>query len=177
LLAKFVGGDNFIAHDANSFANMRISQRGFTLVELVTLIAILGVISVTALPKFFNYSMFQEKAFFDDTLSAFRYAQKLAVATGCNVQVFTSNNQYQLKRPAALDRSQCASTTAADFTQIVIRPGSTDNYQGSQSGVAVSSVTVYFTAKGTATTSANVTVGSRTLSVVRDTGFVYDISS
>lgn len=174
-MAKFVGGDNLIAHDANSFASMRISQRGFTLIELVTLIAILGVISVTALPKFFNYSMFQERGFFDDTLSAFRYAQKLAVVTGCNVQVFTSSNQYQLMRPALSDRSKCTSTTAGDFTQAVIRPGSTSSYQGSQSGVAISNATVYFTSKGsTATASTNVTVGSRTISVVQATGFVYD---
>ena len=156
---------------------MRLSQRGFTLIELVTLIAILGIISVTALPKFFNYSQFQEKAFFDDTLSAFRYAQKLAVATGCNVRVVTSGNQFQLNRPAAGDRSKCASTTAADFTMPVIRPGSTGNYQGSQSGVALGNATVYFTAKGTASTSTTVTVGSRSLGVVRDTGFVYDASA
>lgn len=176
-MAKFAGDDRLIARDGKSLPDMRFSPHGFSLIELVTLIAILGIISVTALPKFFNYSLYQEKAFFDDTLSAFRYAQKLAVATGCNVQVVTSGNQFQLNRPAASDRSQCSSTTAADFTLPVTRPGSTGNYQGSQSGVAVDSATVYFTAKGTASTSANVTVGSRTLVVVRDTGFVYDASA
>lgn len=148
--------------------------RGFTLVELVTLITILGIISVSALPKLFNYSVFQERGFFDEALNALRYAQKLAVATGCNVQVVTGGNQYQLWRPGASDRSQCTSTTASQFTLAVIRPGTTSNYQGSQSGVTVTNSTLYFSAKGSASSNATLTVGSRTISVVQNTGFVYD---
>lgn len=152
-----------------------ISQRGFTLVELVMAIVILGIISATALPKFFSISTFQERGFFDDTLSAIRYAQKLAVASGCNVQVVIAANQFALKQPGASNRSQCASTTTSDFTQMVKRPGSGEpSYQGSQSGVAVSNATIYFTAKGTASTGLDITIGSRKITVIQDTGFVYD---
>lgn len=165
---------NAIAHKAKSFPDMLISRRGFTLIELVTLIAILGIVTVTSLPKFFNFSAFQELGFYDDTLAAFRYAQKLAVATACNVQVAVASNQYTLKQPAASDRSKCNSTTAADFTQTVTRPNGSGSYQGSQSGISASSATVYFTAKGTASGSVTVTVGSRSLSVVQATGLVYD---
>ena len=64
-----------------------ITQKGFTLVELVTTMLLLGILSATALPKFFSVSGYQQQVFFDDTLAAVRFAQKLAVATGCNVQV------------------------------------------------------------------------------------------
>lgn len=149
-------------------------QRGFTLIELVMLMVLLAVISATALPKFFNLSVFQERAFYDDVLAAFRYAQKLAVASACNVQVAVASNQYTLMQPAASDRSKCTSTSGADFTLAVTRPNGSANYQGSQSGVGISSVTLYFTAKGTASSNVTVTVGSRSLSVVQATGLVYD---
>ncbi|MCQ8130417.1 pilus assembly FimT family protein, partial [Methylomonas rivi] len=91
-------------------------QAGFTLVELVMIIVVIGVLSKTALPRFFDIESFQQHGFFNDTLNAIRYAQKLAVATGCNVHVAISGNQFELKRPAAADRSLCDSTAAGDFT-------------------------------------------------------------
>jgi len=151
------------------------TQKGFTLVELVMVMVLLGILSAIALPKFFDITVFQERGFFDDTLGAIRYAQKLAVATGCNVQVVIAANQFELKRPGASNRSQCASTTGSDFTQSVTRPGSGESsYLGSQSGVSVSDATVYFTAKGTASTGLDISVGSRNITVVQHTGFVYD---
>lgn len=145
-------------------------------------IVIVGIVSATALPKLFNFSTYQQRTFFDDTLNAIRYAQKLAVATACNVQVAIAGNQFTLTRPAA-DRSRCTSTSASDFTQAVTRPGSGESsYQGSQSGVALTATTVYFTAKGNASSSLfsngvlAVNVGSRQITIVQDTGFVYDSS-
>ena len=148
---------------------------GFTLVELVAIIILLGILSAAALPKFFKLSDYQQRALFDDTLSALRYAQKLAVSTGCNVRFTVTGNQFQLKRPGASDRSQCASTTSSDFSQSVPRPGSGEsNYQGSQSGVTISDATLYFYAKGTASADTTVTIGGRSIAVVKETGFVYD---
>lgn len=150
-------------------------QTGFTLIELVMVIVVLGILSTTALPKFFDLSAYQERVFFDDLLNAIRYAQKLATATGCNVQVSISNNQFSIARPAASDRSLCSSTTATDFTQAVIRPGSGESsYQGSQSGISIDAAEFYFTAKGDASASQQIGVGSFQINVVKETGFVYD---
>lgn len=138
-------------------------------------IVMLGVLSASALPKFFDLTSFQQRGFFDDTLGAARYAQKLAVASGCNVQFEIAGNQFSLKRPGASDRSQCSSTNSSEYTQAVTRPGSNDSsYQGSQSGVALSNTTLYFNAKGSASSGATISVGSRQITVVQDTGFIYD---
>lgn len=150
-------------------------SKGFTLIELALIIVILGILASSALPKFFELSGYQQRGFFDDTLNAIRYAQKLAVATGCNVQFSIASNQYTLKRPGASDRSLCSSSTASDFTQVVSRPGSGESsYQGSQSGVSISNTTLYFNAQGTASTNATITLANRQITVVRNTGFVYD---
>jgi MSHA pilin protein MshC len=156
--------------------NNLAGQKGFTLVESVMTLVILGIISAVALPKFFQLSSYQERVFFDDTLAAIRYAQKLAVATGCNVQVNIAGNAFYLKQPGALDRSRCASTTAADFTRDVAHPGSgAASYSGSQSGISLTSATFYFNALGVASTALDITVGStKKITVIKETGFVYD---
>ncbi len=139
-------------------------------------LVILGIISATFIPKFFQLSTYQQRLFFDDTLAAIRYAQKLAVATGCNVQVSIASNTFSLKRPGAVDRSQCTSTTAANFTQDVAHPGSGETqYSGSQSGVTLTPATFYFTALGSVSSGLDITVGSaKKITIIKETGFVYD---
>jgi MSHA pilin protein MshC len=156
--------------------NAPVGQNGFTLIELVMTLVILGILSATFSPKFFQLSAYQQRVFFDDTLAAIRYAQKLAVATGCNVQVSIAGNLFSLKRPGVANRSQCASTTAANFTQNVAHPGSGETqYSGSQSGVTLTSATFYFNALGAASTGLDITVGSTNkITIVQETGFVYD---
>lgn len=152
-------------------------SNGFTLVELVMIIVMLGILSTSALPRFFDLSAYQQRAFFDDTLSAIRYAQKLAMATNCNVQVTIAANQFELKRPTASNRSLCHSTSASDFSLAVSRPGSGEShYTGSLSGITLSDATVYFTGKGTASSDLLISIGSKTIAIVKDTGFVYDSS-
>ncbi len=151
-------------------------QRGFTLVELVMVIVLLGILSATAMPKFFAVSGYQKQVFFDDTLAAVRYAQKLAVATGCHVQVSITNNTYTVSRPA--DRSVCTSTTPTDFSLPVRHPGTgTTPYSNHQTGVSLTATTspFYFTALGQASSTVTITVaGSQFIYVVADTGFVYE---
>jgi MSHA pilin protein MshC len=54
--------------------------RGFTLIELIMVIVILGVLAVFAAPRIFNSGDFNARGFHDETLSLLRYAQKTAVA-------------------------------------------------------------------------------------------------
>ena len=58
-------------------------EAGYSLVELVLVIVILATIGMLAGPRFFNNDAFDERGYYDELASALRYAQKVAVASGC----------------------------------------------------------------------------------------------
>jgi len=55
-------------------------QQGFTLVELVMTMVVVGILAIVVLPKFANVNDFEAVGYADQLQSVFRYAQKTAVA-------------------------------------------------------------------------------------------------
>jgi MSHA pilin protein MshC len=80
-----------------SLAIMR-GQRGFTMVELVTVMVIAGVLAAMLAPRFFGRSVFESRGFYDQVVSTLRYAQKAAIAQRRFVCVsFPDNSSITLK--------------------------------------------------------------------------------
>jgi len=59
---------------------MRTGPSGFTLVELVVTLVVLGIIAVVVLPRFVAKNTFESRGFHDQATATVRYAQKLAIA-------------------------------------------------------------------------------------------------
>lgn len=98
------------------FSRFRL-QSAFTMVELVIVLALIGILSSVGAARFFDNRVFAEKGYFDDLLSALRYAQKVSVASGCELRVNVSTVAgYDLKH--RLD-----SCTEGAFTRDIINPG------------------------------------------------------
>lgn len=70
-----------------------VRQQGFTLVELITIIVLLGILAAVAAPRFFERSVFDSRGFNDQVMATLRYAQKAAIAQRRFVCVdFTANS-------------------------------------------------------------------------------------
>lgn len=75
---------------------VRLPQSGMTLLELVSVVVVLGVLSVYAAPRIMDNTAFFARGFHDETISLLRYAQKTAVAQRRDVCVTFTDSSAQL---------------------------------------------------------------------------------
>ncbi|MCW8944021.1 MAG: prepilin-type N-terminal cleavage/methylation domain-containing protein [Sedimenticola sp.] len=164
-----------VRFDSGPFA-LRQKQSGFTMIELVVVLLLVGVLMAVGMPRFFNQLTFLEWGFSDEVAEALRFSQKLAVSTGCDTQLAISATSYQMNQ-----RIGCNSGT---FTQPVQTPGGdTTGYIGTApNGVALTVISLYFDALGRPhnsatsallTSSTTITIGSRSVTVEPETGYVH----
>src|ERR1700732_3051974 len=62
-------------------------RRGFTLIELVTVITIVGVLAAFVAPRFWSQQTFSDRGYVDELAAALRSTQKAAVISGCPARV------------------------------------------------------------------------------------------
>jgi MSHA pilin protein MshC len=121
-------------------------------------------------------SAYDERFFYDDLLQAFRFSQRLSVASGCSVQITLSSTSFSL-----LQDSVCNSA-APVFDKTVYVPGSNDAYQNntlpagttftsSLSPIILNSLGQGVNNSGNVFSQATIVVGSRTILVDGETGF------
>jgi MSHA pilin protein MshC len=145
---------------------------GYTVIELVVVIVIIGILAGFAVPRFFNNAPFAELGYANELASALRQAQKVAVASGCDTSVSISTSGYQVAQRAA-SGSTCA--TSGTYSTPVLRTDGTTLSGSPPSGANVNAAAQYvFTSSGALTGSSSTTsaVGTHTITVDPSTGFV-----
>ena len=148
-----------------------ISQlRGFTLVELIMVLVVIGVLAAAALPRFWDRQVFDSRGFYDETLSALRYAQKSAIAERRTVCVAFTSTTVTLSIAAAAGSSVCGSNLASPN-------GASPFVVTAKTGVSFAAVPTnfQFNPLGQATIGQTVlvTTASGNIIIEQDTGYVH----
>ena len=141
---------------------------GFTIIELIMVLVVLGALSIFVIPRLYDKTNFDTLSFQQELKTAIRYAHKLSIASGCDVQVVLTANSYSL----FFRNTSCTGA----FTIAVGHPGQTGNYTGTApSGVTIAGLGNFnFTPTGAPTGSGTITInpGGRTIIVNPLTGYV-----
>lgn len=147
--------------------------RGFTLVELVVILIIVGVLAVAAIPRFFDRQSYDARGFYDQALSMARYGQKVAIAQHTDV-FFNAAASNTICLTYVADAG-CSNLTG------VINPTDGNKFsKAAPAGVTLTApVSFSFSALGRPVPDAAVSFGivgdgmTRTITVERETGYVH----
>ncbi|HUR40506.1 MAG TPA: type II secretion system protein [Verrucomicrobiae bacterium] len=117
------------------------ASRGFTLVELIVVIVLMAILAAAAAPRFWDSGAFEGPAFAHELAAAARYAQKLAVTSGCPVRFTISDaRHYALLQPqnAPVHGGSCDPSLVRN----VLHPGTGEAFAGTApAGVTIDTLT------------------------------------
>ncbi|MFO7604368.1 MAG: GspH/FimT family pseudopilin [Gammaproteobacteria bacterium] len=142
-----------------------VFQSGFTLVELVVTILLVGILAFVAAPRFFQTSGFTERNAAEELVTAFRYAQQLAMARGGDVQVVITGNHYQVQ-------------AVGPPVVVVANPNGSGTYSVNlPGGISAGSVTITFDSLGRPLpnnrTDISIAGGAFTVRIEEETGYAH----
>jgi len=146
---------------------------GYTIVEVVLVIVILAIIGSVAGPRFFDDRAFDERGYYDEVVSALRYAQKVAVASGCHVRVDVAASAYSLSQQSSL-AGHCDALDMSFPVPVLLSTGDAVNGVAPAGIIVAPAIAFSYNPLGQTSLAANqtLTVGGRTLTVQADSGLV-----
>ncbi len=92
---------------------MKALARGFTMIELVVVIVLMGILGAVATARYFDSAGFDAAAYAEQTRTMLRYAQKIAVAQHRNVYVIFTSKRIAL----------CFTTACAADDRVLVPAG------------------------------------------------------
>ncbi|MDE2417237.1 MAG: prepilin-type N-terminal cleavage/methylation domain-containing protein [Burkholderiales bacterium] len=155
-------------------------EAGFTLIELIMVVVMLGVLAVFAAPRILNTGDYYARGFHDETQAYLRYAQKTAIAQRRTVCVTFTSSSVALAIASAPATSNCSAAATLKGPK-----GESPAIATARSGVTFSSPPTSFnfdglgqpiTAAGNAQATQTIQVSgvSQSITVETATGYVHE---
>ncbi len=158
-----------------SFRNVghRSRERGYTIVELVLVIVIVAILGSVAGPRFFDNVAFDERAYSDELAVSIRYAQKVAVASGCRVRVTIAADGYSLSQQSS-QAGHCNPADASFPVAVLLSSGEIMSGSAPAGIVTAPAIVIIYDALGRTNLASNQTlmIGTRSLAVQAESGLV-----
>jgi MSHA pilin protein MshC len=149
---------------------------GFTVIEVVFCIIIFSILAAISIPRLFSKKSYDERFFVDQMLATVRYAQKMAIATGCRMQVNLQNGSLIIQRAASCTSGAFNITVTDPFTGVpYTKPMPADiSVDASQFPIYFNSIGRAFnSATNTVNSAYTITVDTTTITIVGETGYAY----
>ncbi|HXZ96587.1 MAG TPA: prepilin-type N-terminal cleavage/methylation domain-containing protein [Burkholderiales bacterium] len=162
-----------------------MKHSGFTMIEMITTLIIIGVLAAIAAPRFFTQQAYSDRGFYDQTLAITRFAQKSAIAIRRNVCVNIAPPSISVTYASAssplvsppLPCTSAAVSGAPCDTNLPSPVGGSPFTITAPSGTTLSpATTITFLGLGivsAASTTTTIAVSSRTITVETCTGYVH----
>ena len=156
-------------HKYNSYLSKK--SLGITLVELIVVILILGILSVSIAPRFFAVASYENRQAVDELFTALRYTQQIAMNRGGDIQLILRPTNFtvqisgggNLRSPDGLipyTKEFPPSVTASPNPNPQIINYNALGQPESSSGIAFA-------------TNTSLIVGTHTITIEADTGYVH----
>jgi MSHA pilin protein MshC len=146
------------------------SKAGFTLVELIMTIVIIGVLAAAVAPRFYDVNVFQSKGFADQVQATLRHAQKVAIAQRRNVCV-----AFPTASTLAVSSASTSGTTSPCDLYLVSPSGRSGVWITAPSGITFSTTPAgfKFDSLGKPSVGTSGVIGTTTIIVEAETGYVH----
>jgi MSHA pilin protein MshC len=162
----------------------RSRRRGFTLIELIMVVVMLGVLAVFAAPKILNTSDLNARGFRDETLALLRYAQKAAIGQRRMVCVMFNTGSTPHSAVLTLENPTLTSTPLVCNANLVGPKGESPATVTAKSGASYGNPpTIIFDGLGQPVSTGRVALASNVLitftnassiTVEAGTGYIHD---
>ena len=147
-------------------------MRGFTLVEFIVVLVLVGILSAVGMAKMGSRQTFDSLGYFDSARQAVQYGRRVAVSQQRNVCVNVSSNGLSMTQASSAGSSVCTvgvidPATGSAFNLVV------------PTGIVLSGTSLQFDAQGRQTSGAAVTLSiigdglTRVVTVENETGYVH----